>query len=147
MSRSWSGARDHLRVTVRSARQLVLLFLLWTIAACVASGTAPPGDEHELMPKIRFDLAGLDERGLYGPPDGLRALSYELCIPARRQAVDEVRAIDPTIQIYQGSRGRIGCTSDQYLSIGSTHQPDFRAVLQRLAALDYVTRIDPSYAE
>ena len=134
-------------VMAGNVRQFVLLFLMWTVAACGASGAAPPGDQGEMMAKVRFDVAMLDEQGLYGPADGLRALSYEFCIPARQQAVDEVRTIDPTVQIYRGSRGRIGCTSDQFLSIGSTHQHEFRTVLTRLAQLDYVTRIDPSYGE
>ena len=97
--------------------------------------------------KVHLDLSGLNEEGLYGPPNGLRALSYEFCIPARRDLTDEVRAIDRTIQICQSSRGRIGCASGQFLCIGSTHQPGFRMVLNRLAQLDYVTRIEPSYAE
>jgi hypothetical protein len=97
--------------------------------------------------KIRFDLSRLNQDGLYGPPDGLRALEYEFCIPARQDLADHVRAIDPTIEIYPGSRGRIGCTGDQYLCIGSTHQPGYRAVLAGLARLDYVTQIDQSHAE
>jgi hypothetical protein len=44
-------------------------------------------------------------------------------------------------------RGRIGYSNGQYLCIGGTHQPGFRTVLARLATRDYVTRIDPSYAE
>ena len=30
--------------------------------------------------KITFDISKLDEYGLYGPPGGKRALSYEFCI-------------------------------------------------------------------
>ena len=97
--------------------------------------------------KIHLDLAGVNQDGLYGPPNGLRALSYEFCIPARPDRADDVRAIDRTVQVYHASRGRIGCTNAQYLCIGSTHQPGFRAVLNRLAQLDYITRIEPNYAE
>ena len=97
--------------------------------------------------KVHLDLSGLNDDGLYGPPDGLRALAYEFCIPARPELAADVRAIDPTIQVYQIGRGRIGCTSGQFLCVGSTHQPGFRMVLSRLAQLDYVTRIEPSYAE
>lgn len=97
--------------------------------------------------KIRLDLSGSNEDGLYGPPNGLRAMSYEFCIPARQSLADDIRAIDRTIQIFPNSRGRIGCTNEQYLCVGSSHQPGFRLVLTRLAQLEYVTRIDPSYAE
>jgi hypothetical protein len=97
--------------------------------------------------KVHLDLSRLNEDGLYGPPNGLRAPSYEFCIPARQDLADDVRAIDRTIEVSQTSRGRIGCTNGQYLCVGSTHQPGFRMVLTRLAQLDYVTRIDPSYAE
>jgi hypothetical protein len=45
------------------------------------------------------------------------------------------------------SRGRIGCTGDQYLCVGSTHQPGFRAVLARLARLPYIDRIEQSFGE
>ena len=31
--------------------------------------------------KITFDVTSLDQDGLYGPPNGKRALSYEFCIP------------------------------------------------------------------
>jgi hypothetical protein len=91
--------------------------------------------------KIRFDLADLNEDGLRGPPDGLRSLSYEFCIPAGDSFAERVRAIDPTVQVHSGSRGRVGCGDDQQLCIGDTHQSRFREVLLNLAALPYVDRI------
>jgi len=84
---------------------------------------------------------------LYGPPDGLRSLSYEFCIPAGQRFTAEVRSIDPTAQIYTHARGRIGCTADQHLVIGHTHQSRFREVLQALAALAYVERIEQAFFE
>jgi len=127
--------------------RLVALLLVWVTAACTAVGPAPPSIEGTVSEKIRLDLSGLDEDGLYGPPNGLRALAYEFCIPARQSAADEVRTIDRSIRVYPNSRGRVGCTIEQYLCIGSTHQPGFRMVLDRLARLEYIARIDPSYAE
>ena len=97
--------------------------------------------------KIQFDLSALNDAGLFGPADGLRALHYEFCIPATEAHVDEVRTIDPSIEVMRRSPGRIGCTSEQYLCVGSTHQPGFRDVLTRLASLSYVERIEPSFAE
>ena len=72
---------------------------------------------------------------------------YEFCIPARADLIAEVTSIDPTVQIYGSSPGRIGCASDEYLCIGSTGQPGFRDVLANLAGLDYVTRIQLSVPE
>jgi hypothetical protein len=99
------------------------------------------------MAKITFDLDQLDEEGLRGPPDGRRALAYEFCIPNTPQHVAEVSAIDPTVECMPGSPGRIGCGADQALCIGSTHQEDYRGVLQRLAELEYVKRIDEAFFE
>jgi hypothetical protein len=132
---------------MRSGQLILVALLGWATAACGTGGPAPPAGEGDQSAKIRFDLSGLNQDGLYGPPDGLRALAYEFCIPARPELADEVRAIDPTVEIYPGSPGRIGCTRDQYLCIGSSHQPDYRTVLGRLARLEYVARIDPSYME
>jgi hypothetical protein len=116
-------------------------------AACAIGNPMSPPADGTPVPKIRFDLSEFNQDGLYGPADGLRALAYEFCIPARDDLANEVRAIDPTVNVFRTSPGRIGCAGDQYLCIGSTHQPGFRAVLLRLAQLDYVTRIEPSFAE
>jgi len=97
--------------------------------------------------KITFDISKLDESGLYGPPDGKRALSYEFCIPDTEQHRTEVKRIDPTVKFFAQSPGRIGCGKHENLCIGSTHQKDFRMILQRLAELTYVQRIDQSFFE
>ncbi len=97
--------------------------------------------------KITFDISKLDESGLYGPPDGKRALSYEFCIPDTVQNRTEVKRIDPTVKFFAQSPGRIGCGETENLCIGSTHQKDFRRILQRLTDLTYVHRIDESFIE
>ena len=109
------------------------------------SGSA--GDQPPVDPVIAFDTGRLDARGLQGPPDGLRSLMYEFCIPDDREARSEVRAIDPSIRLMPGSPGRIGCADGQVLCVGDTHQAGWRDVLDRLAALPYVTRIEESFAE
>ena len=125
---------------MRRRRGLAVAWLL--LAACARDGGPAAGD------KIRFDLAAFDDDGLTGPADGRRAGAYEFCIPARPEAEAEVRAIDPTVTVSPHSRGRIGCAVPaEVLCLGSTHQPRFRAVLQRLAALPYVARIDPFVGE
>jgi hypothetical protein len=105
----------------------------------------PPPDA--VNAKIHFELSEFNDDGLYGPPNGLRAAMYEFCIPARADLAAEVASIDPTVQIYASSPGRIGCGSDEYLCIGSTGQPGFREVLANLAQLEYVSRIQLSVPE
>ncbi len=97
--------------------------------------------------KITFDLEKLNADGLQGPPGGLRALHYEFCIPADPTLETQVKAIDPTIVIHAGSKGRIGCSRDEYLCLGHTHQPQFKAVLLKLAALPYVKQIRECFFE
>ncbi len=96
---------------------------------------------------IRFDVSQLDDEGLMGPPDGLRALSYEFCIPASEARVKEVEAIDSTVAIQRSSPGRIGCGEAEYLAIAHTHQPGFREVLDRLSRLPYVNEIQEAHFE
>jgi len=97
----------------------------------------PPADA-----KIHLDLTKLDSDGLYGPPDGRRALSYEFCIPAIPACEREVLMVDGSIQLERDAPGRVGCGPGQTLCIGSTHRTDYRTVLRRLSRLPYVERIE-----
>jgi hypothetical protein len=152
----WDGCGDQLAIlfwpiVLRLVRVLGIVMI--AIGTTVPSSSAqvpvqlPPRMPSGVNTRIHFDLSGFEDSGLLGPPDGLRAAAYEFCIPAHEELASEVKAIDPTVQIFAGSPGRIGCTDDQYLCIGSTHQPGFRSVLVNLAQLDYVTRIELSFAE
>ncbi|HIK46258.1 MAG TPA: hypothetical protein IGR64_15465 [Leptolyngbyaceae cyanobacterium M65_K2018_010] len=100
-------------------------------------------DASNALDKINFDLNELDDNGLYGPPDGLRSLDYEFCIPEGEVYAQAVKAIDPSLNFYPHSRGRIGCTDGQVLAIGNTHQPNAQDILLELANLDYIERIEP----
>ncbi len=111
------------------------------VSICAACTDPPPSD------KIDFDQSTLNEQGLYGPTDGLRALSYEYCIPEGEAHADEVATIDASAEIHAGSPGRIGCSDDESLVTGHTHQPNFRVVLSKLAELPYVKRIEQSFFE
>ncbi|MFH7244960.1 MAG: hypothetical protein ACHWZW_19160 [Spirulina sp.] len=99
-------------------------------------------DSPMTLDKITFDLEQLDENGLYGPPDGKRSLDYEFCLPGEPAVLETVQAIDPSVTLYPDSPGRIGCTADQVLAIGNTHQPNAVLVLMELANLDYIEHID-----
>lgn len=131
MRRFWSWSRA-------LAALVALAVVAMAMAARAGAGDATaPGDG-----RIGFDVTALDDRGLTGPPDGLRAVHYEFCIPADAAAQAEVTGIDPTAVVYPHSPGRVGCRGDRVLVIGSSHQPQFRVVLARLAALPYVLRIE-----
>ena len=134
--RPWSWRRD------RDRRLFALLVLGLLSLPAVGGGDGSLA----ASPKIRFDVSALDDSGLYGPPDGLRALSYEFCIPDRLDTAARVRGIDKTVAMHK-ARGRIGCSEKQLLCIGHTHQADFRGVLEALSELPYVTRIDQAFFE
>jgi heat shock protein HslJ len=109
--------------------------------------TWPPTAGIQRASKIQFDLDRLNADGLQGPSDGLRALHYEYCIPDSPEAVEAVAAIDPTLEIQQGSPGRVGCIQGELLCLGHTHQPDHLAVLKRLATLAIVDEIHENFFE
>jgi hypothetical protein len=46
------------------------------------AGCATVSNPHPYSSKIDVDLANVNSEGLRGPPDGLRAVHYEFCIPA-----------------------------------------------------------------
>lgn len=95
--------------------------------------------------KIRFDWSRLSDQGLTQP--SRVSLSYEFCVPATEEHWAEVKAIDPSVEIFPHSRGRIGCRADQSLCIGNTYQSNWRSILFQLAALDYVEQIDQVFWE
>ena len=114
------------------------------LAGLLTLACQPPidADPPMTLDKITFDLEQLDENGLYGPPDGKRSLDYEFCVPGEPAFLETVQAIDPSVTLYPDSPGRIGCTDDQVLAIGNTHQLNAVLVLMELANLDYIQRID-----
>ena len=124
------------------------------LVACLAvplggCSTSPPAPEltRAQQEKIAVDLSTVNDRGLRGPRDGQRTVSYEFCIPAGERYAAEVQRIDPTLETMRGSRGRVGCTKEQTLCVGNTGQKGYRDVLARLAKLDYVHRIVESTFE
>ena len=117
------------------------------LMVAMIAGCSSVSNPHPFSSKIDIDLENVNSEGLRGPPDGLRAVHYEFCIPAGEDRADEVRSIDPTAQLMPGSRGRVGCARDQILVLGSTHQRSYRQVLERLAALEYVDRIAENFFE
>lgn len=134
--------RDNFRRSIpeMAKRAWLILPFLAAMLACAGGGEQAPT---RLTPaeKISFDLTMLDDDGLYGPPDGRRALHYQFCIPAVTAYAHEVKNIDPSVVIYPQSTGSRACSGAEYLCMGNTHQPNFREILAKLAALHYVGRI------
>jgi hypothetical protein len=119
--------------------------MLVILVAIPLTGSASPPPRKQSQwhqaAKIKFQLDGLRPDGLRGLPDGLVAIAYEFCVPADYRVYQEVKRIDPTVQIHPSSRGRIGCSKNQTLCIGSTHQPFWREVLKELSLLIYIDEI------
>lgn len=131
--------RENERLALRTADGALALTLVREAAASTSAATAGS--------RIRFDLDRLNPDGLQGAPDGLRALHYEYCIPDKPEAVRQVTAIDPTLQIQRGSPGRVGCATGELLCLGHTHQPGHRAVLERLITLPFIAEIHEAFFE
>lgn len=117
--------------------------LIFAALAALASGCAPrrttkPVTPQEAKAKIAIDLSRLDADGLVGPPNGKRSLHYEFCIPGDDATIAEVRAIDSSLEITKGARGRVGCGPTEALAIGSTHQKNHLQVLEQLALKPYI---------
>ncbi len=126
---------------------IFLLGLLLSMYSLLSDCRADDRSRVNPRSKITFNLEQLNENGLYGPPNGLRALHYEFCIPGDPVHAAQVRQLDPTIEISRKSHGRIGCSEGEYLCVGNTHQPNFKTVLLELAKLPYVKRIDQAFFE
>lgn len=99
------------------------------------------------LAKIKFDLGDIRSDGLRGPVDGLVSVSYEFCVPKDEKTLAEVKKVAPGVTIHAGSRGRIGCTEDQVLCIGSTSGENWREVLLGIAGLGYVAEIRECHFE
>ncbi|MFM7136842.1 MAG: endonuclease/exonuclease/phosphatase family protein [Planctomycetota bacterium] len=117
--------------------------LLAVFSFAVGAAAAPP----EILRKIGFDLDGLDANGLAGAADGKVSISYEFRIPDTPENRAAVKAIDPSLEIASGPRGRVDAGPGFALCIGSTHQPRHREIVLTLARLPFVERIQPCVFE
>jgi len=100
---------------MKSLNNYAALFILVIFSFFSCSGTNIQSG------KITFDLSGFTEDGLRKLPRGeFGAINYEFCIPAEDKSFNEVRAIDTTLVLLKGSKGRSGCTDNEWLCIGSS---------------------------
>ena len=92
---------------------LVILALAYLLIGLLVACSEPiemGGDS-----AIHFDLEQLNAEGLQGPPDGLRALHYEFCLPEletlgvpRRKIRQEMYGAPPQIWQYPGWPSQVG---------------------------------------
>lgn len=106
------------------------------------------GSAEQQSPKITFDLSEFTSDGLREKPKGeFISINYEFCIPASEETLKEVQAIDSTVGVMKGAKGRSGCSDKEWLCIGSSHQPGFKMVITKLAALKYIRKINETFWE
>jgi hypothetical protein len=129
---------------------LLNITIMFFLATAVTDGEDQPHKkpwERHAAAKIKFQLDDIRPDGLRGPADGLVSVSYEFCVRADDRFYQEVRWIDPSVQIYPNSSGRIACPKGQALCIGQTNQPHWRDVLRRLSSLSYISEIRECFFE
>ena len=119
------------------------LFLLLVILFSSAF-QCPKKTDKVNQAKIKFDYAAIDDSGLR---NGEVAVDYEFCIPADQDILDQVIKIDQGVRVMKSSKGRIGCTDQQWLCINSTHSPGWKNKLYAIASLSYVERIEETFYE
>jgi hypothetical protein len=120
------------------------LLLLLAALTGLAAIQCTPKTNKLMMDKIQFDYSAIDENGLR---NGEVAVDYEFCIPADQKILNQILAIDPGVRVMKSSKGRIGCTAQQWLLINSTHTPEWKKKLFSIAGLDYVDRIVETFYE
>jgi len=119
------------------------LFLLLVILISSAF-QCPKKTDKVNRAKIKFDYAAIDDSGLR---NGEVAVDYEFCIPADQKILDQVMKIDQGVRVMKSSKGRIGCTDQQWLCINSTHNDDWKKHLFAIASLSYVERVEETFYE
>lgn len=120
-----------------------LLFLLLVIL--ISSAFQCPRKMNKIhQAKIKFDYSSIDDNGLR---NGKVAVDYEFCIPADAAILDQVIKIDQGVRVMKSSKGRIGCTDQQWLCINSTHSAGWKTKLFEIASLSYVERIEETFYE
>jgi len=97
--------------------------------------------------KLSFDIQRLDSDGLQGKEGAKRSLSYEYCVSDILELRTKISAIDPSAQFMKGSPGRSGCSANEVLVLGSTHQKNFAEILTTLSELEEVKTIHESHFE
>lgn len=99
--------------------------------------------------KINIDLSEYKDDGEHILPNNEFGgyIHYEFCIPATEEALNEVQSIDSTAGALKKSKGRSGCSDQEWLVIGSSRQKNFKQVLLKLSWLSYIRKISQTFWE
>ena len=138
---------------MQHGRTWLSMLLLLFLTACPPTGQKPVSLNDGVPAKIAFDLDRLDDRGLYGPSDGLRSLGYEFCIPAQQRYIDAVHALDPDIKVYRHSPGTsVSLPRDRFwdIQVSKIDSPTRQPLLLRpscvRAASPHLRKLGAGYA-
>ena len=122
-------------------------FIGAVILLVILSANADSDEQNKFLAchleKITFDVNRIDGSGMRGGAN----VDYEFCIPGQDKYLKEIINISPSIHCSHGEGGRIGCTKDEYLCIGNTHDKNFKSTLCQLSARDYIKQIDECFWE
>lgn len=97
--------------------------------------------------KLSFDIQHLDSDGLKGKKGAKRSLSYEYCILDTPKLRTTITSIDPSSKFIKGSPGRSGCSANEVLVLGDTHQKNFAEILNALSQLKEIKMIRETHFE
>ena len=129
--------------TLSNMRTHPILFVLVAIIS-LSAFQCPRKMQKINEAKIQFDYSAIDEQGLR---NGEVAVDYEFCIPASEAILQELLNIDSSIRVMKSSKGRIGCTNQQWLCINTTHTQDWKRKLNAIASLSFVEKIQETFYE
>ena len=91
--------------------------------------------------KFAFSLADLGT-GARPDADGvMRPIGYEYCIPKTPEAIMMVGNNDPTGVVHTNRATTIQCAEDELPVTGNTGQPEYLAVMRKIAGHDFVKKI------
>lgn len=88
--------------------------------------------------KIQFNYSTIENNGS-GYEGSL--VDYEFCIPAKESYGKKVLRIEPKANFMEKSKGRSGCTDQEWLVIINNHDANWKNKLFTIASLPFVERI------
>jgi len=127
---------------MKTLKLSLVAILIITIASCSLFKSKAVKQAES---KMNFEFSKLYKNGLI-KKRGI-SLAYEFCIPNNETYLDKIKEIDESISIYKSGSGRIGCSNNEILCIGETHNKDYKRILTQIAELEYVKSINESFFE
>ena len=88
--------------------------------------------------KIQFNYSAIENNGFRN--EGV-SVDYEFCIPAKESYGKKVLRIEPQANIMEKSKGRSGCTDQQWLVVINNHDANWKNKLFAMTSLPFVERI------